>query len=39
LLAKIANDTAPTLDERGVLWFFASKLAPTELAGQHQEPQ
>ncbi|AZE82470.1 hypothetical protein C4J98_1041 [Pseudomonas orientalis] len=39
MLAKIANDNAPILDERGVLRFFASKLAPTEAAGQHQEPQ
>ncbi|AZE87790.1 hypothetical protein C4J97_1073 [Pseudomonas orientalis] len=39
MLAKIANDNAPIPDERGVLWFFASELAPTGLAGQHQEPQ
>ncbi|OWP68118.1 hypothetical protein CEC48_29855 [Pseudomonas sp. K2I15] len=29
LLAKVANDDAGNLDERGVLEFFASKLAPT----------
>ena len=29
LLAKIANDNAGILNERVVLGFFASKLAPT----------
>ncbi|MBY8947009.1 hypothetical protein J1G35_14160, partial [Pseudomonas sp. SH10-3B] len=29
LLAKIVNDNAGILDERVVLGFFASKLAPT----------
>ncbi len=29
LLAKNVKDNAGTLDERGVLRFFASKLAPT----------
>jgi hypothetical protein len=29
LLAKNDNDDAHILDERGVLGFFASKLAPT----------
>jgi hypothetical protein len=30
LLAKVVNDDARSLDERGVRQFFASKLAPTE---------
>ncbi|NIL16877.1 hypothetical protein [Pseudomonas sp. AN3A02] len=30
LLAKVVNDDAGILDERGALRFFASKLAPTE---------
>ncbi|ONH51902.1 hypothetical protein BLL36_20525 [Pseudomonas cedrina subsp. cedrina] len=30
LLAKVVNDDAGILDERGALGFFASKLAPTE---------
>jgi hypothetical protein len=30
LLAKVVNDDAGILDERGGLRFFASKLAPTE---------
>ncbi|OPK02972.1 hypothetical protein BZ164_18805 [Pseudomonas veronii] len=29
LLAKIVNDDVGSLDERGALGFFASKLAPT----------
>ena len=29
MLAKIVNDTADILDERGACEFFASKLAPT----------
>jgi len=29
LLAKMVNDNAGNLDERGALGFFASKLAPT----------
>ncbi len=29
LLAKIVNDNAGILDDRGVCGFFASKLAPT----------
>jgi len=29
LLAKVVNDNARCLDIRGVLGFFASKLAPT----------
>ena len=29
LLAKVANDDSGNLEERGVLEFFASKLAPT----------
>jgi len=32
LLAKVANDNAGLLDDRGVLRFFASKLAPTTIA-------
>jgi len=31
LLAKNANDDAGALSGRGVLGFFATKLAPTEL--------
>ncbi len=30
LLAKVVNDDAGILDERGALRFFASKPAPTE---------
>ena len=30
LLAKVGNDDAGSLDERGALRFFASKPAPTE---------
>ncbi|EZI25297.1 hypothetical protein PE143B_0125085 [Pseudomonas extremaustralis 14-3 substr. 14-3b] len=30
MLAKAVNDNAAFLDKRGVLGFFASKLAPTE---------
>jgi hypothetical protein len=30
LLAKVVNDNAPILDDRGALEFFASKLAPTK---------
>ncbi len=30
MLAKVVNDDAGILDERGALRFFASKLAPTE---------
>ncbi|UVH53132.1 hypothetical protein NVB75_09890 [Pseudomonas sp. CBS] len=30
MLAKVANDDAGILDERGALRFFASKPAPTE---------
>jgi len=33
LLAKNVNDNAGSLDDRGVLEFFASKLAPTREAG------
>jgi hypothetical protein len=29
MLAKNVNDDAGILDARGVLWFFASMLAPT----------
>ncbi len=29
MLAKNVNDNAGFLDAHGVLWFFASKLAPT----------
>ena len=29
MLAKVVNDDVGTLEERGVLAFFASKLAPT----------
>ena len=29
LLAMVVNDDSPTLNERGALGFFASKLAPT----------
>ena len=32
LLAKIVNDNASILEERGALEFFASKLAPTAVA-------
>jgi hypothetical protein len=32
LLAKVANDDAGLLTPRGVLKFFASKLAPTHVA-------
>ncbi|TFY90863.1 hypothetical protein DYL59_07725 [Pseudomonas kairouanensis] len=31
LLAKIVNDHAGNLEERGTLRFFASKLAPTRI--------
>jgi len=31
LLAKNVNDSAGTLANRGVIAFFASKLAPTEV--------
>ncbi|WP_419709097.1 hypothetical protein [Pseudomonas sp. NFX224] len=34
LLAKIANHGAHLLDKRVTLWFFASKLAPTQRALQ-----
>jgi len=27
----VVNDNAPILTERGDLWFFASKLAPTRI--------
>ena len=30
LLAKGVNDGTVSLDERGALWIFASKLAPTK---------
>ncbi|MGZ0718296.1 hypothetical protein [Pseudomonas palleroniana] len=33
MLAKIVNDNAFTLNERSAFEFFASKLAPTEGAG------
>ncbi|MVV51827.1 hypothetical protein EJA72_26825 [Pseudomonas sp. PB120] len=29
MLARVVNDNAPILERRGVLEFFASKLAPT----------
>ncbi len=32
MLAKVANDDAGLLTPRGVLKFFASKLAPTHVA-------
>ncbi|OWP73381.1 hypothetical protein CEC48_02835 [Pseudomonas sp. K2I15] len=32
MLAKVVNDNAPNLNKRGVLTFFASKLAPTRAA-------
>ncbi len=34
LLAKIVNDNAGILKARGVLRFFASKLAPTEVSAR-----
>ncbi len=34
MLAKNVNDNAGTLDERGALRFFASKLAPIERGRQ-----
>jgi len=40
LLAKVANDDAGILDERGALRFFASKPAPTEKQEcGHAEPR
>ena len=34
LLAMVVNDNATILTERGDLWFFASKLAPTGLGAK-----
>jgi len=36
LLAKIVNDDAGILNERGALEFFASKLAPTVVSTFNQ---
>ena len=31
----VVNDNANILNIRGVLWFFASKLAPTGISNSH----